>query len=161
MAKKIDIREDIVIRKADRGDITSILDVQKHDGFDHTYYLSKDRLENLFRRDEMFYVAIVRGKLVGFASVDMEIRANLHFLSIDKDFQGRGLGTSLLKIVLQESVKRSCKSIFIYVEVDSLLEKFLLKKGFKKVGIYESRYAPGKDAHILAMDIGNNDESGN
>lgn len=46
-------------------------------------------------------------------------------------------------------LKAEIKVVYSYIEVDSPLEEFLLKRGFTKVGFYKNRFGLGKDANIL------------
>ena len=96
-------------------------------------------------------MAFYDGNAVGMISVDFEIRAKLHFFSIRQDHQGKGAGTALLAKVLEEAKNRNYSSVYVYVEVDSPVEKFLLNRGFEKVGYYRDRYIKGKHANILEI----------
>lgn len=42
----------------------------------------------------------------GFSSVDCEIRARVHFLSVDQTFTRRGIGSMLMKTLKNEVQKR-------------------------------------------------------
>ena len=117
-----------------------INEIQSNDGFEHSYPLSKERFTNLIHRGEYFFVSFYEGKAAGMISVDFEIRAKLHFFSVKKDYQGKGIGGVLLKKILEEAKNRNYSSVYVYVEIDSPVEKFLLNRGFEKVGYYRDRY---------------------
>ncbi|MBI2592646.1 MAG: GNAT family N-acetyltransferase [Candidatus Colwellbacteria bacterium] len=143
----------IKIVTAGLGDFLKITDIQKKDGFRHAYPLTKERFRKLLQRGELFFVAFLQNQAVGIISVDMEIRAKLHFFSVIQNYWGKGIGTALLAKILIEAKKRDYKSVYVYVEIDSPVEKFLINKGFKKVGIYRNRYKQGRHAHILEISL--------
>lgn len=147
------IKNKVTARQAKLDDFDSIVQIQKIDGFKHAYYLTKGRIDRLIKRGEIFFLAFIKNDPVGFISVDLEIRAKLHFFSIKKQYWNKGVGTTLYQRVREESKKHGCKTLFIYVEVDSPVEKFLLNRGMKKVGYYKNRYAQGRDANILAVEL--------
>ncbi len=130
-----------------------INEIQNNDGFRHSYPLTKERFARLIHRGEFFYVAYYDGKAVGMISVDFEIRAKLHFFSVKQNYQGIGIGTALLTEILKEAKKRNYPFVYVYVEIDSSAEKFLLKRGFKNIGHYHHRYGKDKHANILEISI--------
>lgn len=141
------------IRKASQNDFAAIIAIQKNDGYDHHYYLTVDRLKRLRRRGEVFFVAIVDGQLAGFAGVDFEQRARLHFLCVLTQYQKRGIGSALMRRMLRETVGRGHKSAHSYVESPSSKEVFLAKQGFAKVGFYQDRYGLNKHASIWQIQL--------
>ena len=143
----------LIIREATLKDLDNIMYIQKNDGYDHSYYLNRARLKGLFNSGELFFIALLDGKPVGFASVYIEIRAKLHFLSIIKEKTKRGIGTALLKKIISKSKKHKVKILYVYVEKDSMLDNFLIKKGFRNVGYFKNRFGKGKDANILSYDL--------
>jgi hypothetical protein len=48
------------IRRATIKDINLIINIQKRDGFAHAYYLTRRRLEGLFKRREIFFIVFFR-----------------------------------------------------------------------------------------------------
>lgn len=134
-------------------DFDTIMEIQKNDGFEHSYYLTKERLEKLQQRGEEFFIVHLDNKPVAFASVDMEIRARLHFFCVDKDSTKKGVGAELLEKTIQEAVNRNFEKIHTFVETDSPAEHFYTKNKFEKVGSYKNRYGKDKDATILEREI--------
>lgn len=139
----------IVQAKPDKFELIS--EIQNNDGFEHSYPLSRERFEKLIHRGECFYLAYYDGEATGMISVDFEIRAKLHFFSVKQDYQSKGIGTALLTKVLEEAKNRNYYSVYVYVEFDSPVEKFLLSRGFKKVGYYHNRYKNERSADILEI----------
>lgn len=143
----------IKIRQAKLTDWRNIQYIQSHDSFEHVYYLKKSRIERLFKRGEVFFLAFIDGKAVGFTSVDFEIRATVHFLSVLKPFQDMGVGRALLKRALQEAIKRKYKQAVAFTEDVAVKEKFLTKNKFKKVGYHKNRYANRVNGIIWSIDL--------
>lgn len=139
----------IVEAKPDMFELIS--EIQNNDGFEHSYPLSRERITKLIHRGECFYLAYYDGETAGMISVDFEIRAKLHFFSIKQDYHGKGIGTALLTKVLEEARNSNYSSVYVYVEQDSPVEKFLLRRGFNKVGYYHNRYKNRRSADILEI----------
>jgi len=145
------MKNKIKIRKAKTEDIDLIIDIQKRDEFDHSYYITRQRLNGLFARGEIFFIAFCKDKAVGFASVYIEIRARLHFLSVAKEYMGRGIGSLLMQKIINEVKKKRKKMIYVYTETRSPIEQFFIKNGFKKAGYFKDRFGKGKDANIFIL----------
>lgn len=144
---------DALLRRATKVDIPTIIMLQKNDGFPHQYYLTHERLERLFGRGELFFLATLDGVTVGFASIDCEIRAKAHFLSVDQRYAHKGVGSMLMKALMDEAKSRGYDRLSVYVEAGSIIKVFLIKHGFVQVGYYKNRYGNGKDATIWEVDL--------
>ncbi len=140
-------------RHAGLSDIPKMIDIQKNDGFPHQYYLTKKRLERLFDRGEQFFVVEQSRNVVGFGSIDCEIRAQVHFICVDKMYSRQGVGRSLMKYCLDEAKQKGCRRACTYVEANSSKEPFLVKMGFHQVGFYKDRYGNGIDATIWEVSL--------
>ena len=145
------MKEKIKIRKATIKDIDLIIDIQKRDGFTHSYYLNRKRLKELFKRGEIFFIAFLDKKAVGFASVYIEIRARLHFISVIKEHSKKGIGSLLMQKVINEAKRRGKKMMYVYTEKNSPVERFFIKNGFKKVGYFKNRFGEGKHGNIFSL----------
>jgi len=139
------------IRKASIKDINLIIDVQKRDGFAHAYYLNRRRLKELFKRGEIFFIAFLNNKAVGFVSLRVEIRAKLHFISVVKELTKKGIGSLLMQKVISETKRRGKNMVYVYTEANSPVEQFFIRKGFKKVGYFRNRFGGGKHANIFSL----------
>jgi RimJ/RimL family protein N-acetyltransferase len=145
----------INLRIASRKDFQTIIDLQKQDGFKHSYSLTKERLARLSKRGELFYIVESNNRPVGMISLDIEIRARLHFFSIHKDFQRKGIGTEILHKIISE-LKHSfedVKVVFCYSEKNAPIVNFLKKNSFKEVGFYRNRFRNDRDAVILEREL--------
>lgn len=86
-------------------------------------------------------------------SLDMEIRAKIHFFSVLKEYQNEGVGSIMLTKAERIVKDEGFSILHIYTETNSLLEKFLKNRGFVKVGFFTGRFSVGKDANIFAKTI--------
>lgn len=143
----------LTIKKASPKDFDNLIKIQKSDGFNHAYYLNTKRLQKLFDTGELFFIAYLENRPVGFTSVRIEIRARMHFFSVKQKVEGRGVGSFLLEKIISESKKYKVKLLYIYTEVNSDLEGFLKKKGFKKVGYFKDRLGDGRDTNIFSYKL--------
>ena len=143
---------ELIIKKISLDFAPQLITIQKNDGFKHAYYLTKERLGKLFSNGEEFFGAFTENNsLVGFASINTDvIRIRIHFLSIDQQFQGNGIGSALIKHILSIAKDKKVRNIYVYTEIDSPLETFLLKRGFAKAGYFKKRFGD-KDADILSF----------
>lgn len=139
------------LKTAGEDDFAHIAFIQKNDDFKHSYYLTEDRIERLRDGGEKFFVFYEDDRFVGMASINLEIRAQLHFFSILKEKQKKGLAKKMLEILLEEVKKHEVKhkTIHCFSEPDSPLVNFLKSQGFEEVGFYKNRYQNGRDAVIV------------
>lgn len=130
----------------------SCIRIQKNDGFRHAYYLTKERLETLFQNGERFFgIFTSNDDFIGFSSINTDVvRLRIHFFFIDKEYQGKGVGSALLAHIVHIAQQEKITNIYTYTEVHSPLEKFLLGKGFEKAGYFKRRFGD-KDATILSL----------
>ncbi len=142
----------MIIKPAEKNNIEDIIRIQKSDGFAHQYHISKERIEKLINRGELFFLIFTPENIpVGFASIDLEIRARLHFICVNKQFGKQGYGSALMIRLIDEAKKHKYKRVSSYVEAGSNKELFLEKFQFNKVGYYKNRYGNGVDASIWEL----------
>lgn len=134
-------------RRAVHSDIPAIIRVQRCDGFAHQYYLTEERVRRLMDR-EHFFVAHADRYVIGFGSVDCDVRAAAHFVCVDAAYGRRGIGRALMFLCIREARKAGCARIHSFVEEHSMKETFLKSLGFDPVGIYRNRYGNGINATI-------------
>lgn len=128
------------------------IEVQKTDGYRHSYYLTIDRIRTLAHNGEQFFGAFTEtGSLVGFVSVNVDVvRMRIHFFSVMHQYQRKGVGSNLLLHILDAARMAQVSNIYTYTEPESALELFLLHKGFVQAGYFKRRFGD-KDANILSM----------
>lgn len=141
----------IGLRKATVEDCDAIMVVQKNDGYPHSYYLTKERLQKLFDRNEEFYVVTAQdGRIIAFFAVNVEIRAHLHFFSVHKDFQRRHIGSYIMRQLLDGKMLGDARVLYAYVDEGAeKIRKFLIQNGFEEAGYYRNRFGPNKNAIIM------------
>ncbi|HEX9817875.1 MAG TPA: GNAT family N-acetyltransferase [Patescibacteria group bacterium] len=149
------MENNLIIQSATEADFEKIRRIQKEDGYDHSYYLTSDRLRRLFQRGERFFITYLNEEPVGMFSLDIEIRAKLHFFSIIKQLQKKGIGREMLKFAVVK-VKETSKEIsvmYCYSEKNAPLAEFLKKNNFQEVGFYKNKFMNGRDAVVLEIKI--------
>ncbi|MCR2821273.1 GNAT family N-acetyltransferase [Lederbergia panacisoli] len=149
-----------IIRKMTKEDILQVQIVAKT-SWNHTYknIIPIEVQENFLRSaygDEMMrqrlehsimYVAEVDGEIVGFANyshVQEGGKVELYAIYLYPDYQGKGIGTSLLKTGMNNL--ENVKEIYINVEKNNKIGKtFYTSKGFEVVSEFDDEL----DGHIL------------
>ncbi|MCJ8007825.1 GNAT family N-acetyltransferase [Lederbergia wuyishanensis] len=149
-----------IIRKMKKEDIQQVQQVAKT-SWNHTYenIIPMEVQESFLRSaysDEMMQsrlehsymnVALVNGNIVGFANyspVQEGGKVELYAIYLYPEYQGKGIGTSLLI----EGIKslENVKEIYINVEKNNNIGKtFYISKGFEKVSEYDDEL----DGHTL------------
>lgn len=147
-------RELKAVREATIADINTILDIQKGDGYGHAYYLTSKRIGDLFSKGQKFYLAELDTKPVGFACADFDVRTWIHFFSVSKVFQNKGVGSILLEKIINESKARNINlAYFISEKEASTMENFLKKHGFEEAGFHKDRFGPKRDGKVWNFKI--------
>ncbi len=103
-------------------------------------------------------VALKKGEIIGHGVI-MTIMDESHLLilSIDKSYQGQGIGKALLRHLIEEAAAQSASTLFLEVR-DSNEKAFqlYLNEGFNEVGRRKDYY-PAKekreDAIVMALDL--------
>ncbi|MBW6515278.1 MAG: GNAT family N-acetyltransferase [Candidatus Cloacimonetes bacterium] len=110
----------------------------------HTWLNEKD-----FTDIRRLYGAFYNEKFVGFIGSslaeedDCDKGVEINYLFIDKDHRGQGIGTNLVKKVVDEYLKQSIKNIIVYCyhesKAFSFYHKFLKGKILRQVIQYPSK----------------------
>jgi len=119
----------ILIRNARLDDIPAIRDlINSHAQRGRMLFRS---LANLYESLRDFKLYAIDGQIVGCCALEI-IWANLaevKSLAVKDDFQGRGIGTALVRSAIEEARQLRLPKIFTL----TLEQKFFEKQGFKKV----------------------------
>ncbi|UXD21511.1 30S ribosomal protein S18 [Ignicoccus pacificus DSM 13166] len=125
----------------------------------------------LFTNPKFFYVAEINGKIVGYLMAQKEGRGRIllnpipeitkeeptiHLLSIAvlKKYQGKGIGSQLVKKLIEEALKEGIRYIYLEVRVSNeRAQKLYEKHGFKKVKRLAHYYMDGEDAYVMLIDL--------
>ncbi|MDO5351579.1 MAG: ribosomal protein S18-alanine N-acetyltransferase [Succinatimonas sp.] len=97
--------------------------------------------------------------LIGFSVIyNTKFCTDLLSIGIDPDYQGRKLGSMLLKATLQEALNCEVKECFLEVRRSNLVAQNLYKKfGFKITGVRREYYSssggePAEDAFTMHLE---------
>ncbi len=107
---------------------------------EETKYLNS-QLERIRKKETVHLLVLSNNKIIGISSIDMKDRVNKHVgefgISIAKDYRGEGLGTLLMKFVVDEAVKNIPQLEIITLGVfsnNSLAIEMYRKFGFVEYG---------------------------
>ena len=108
-------------------------------------------------------VAELEGKIIGHAVMMIAVdQADLLIITIDRDFQGKGLGRQLLHRVMKVAGDKNCHTLLLEVRrSNNRAFNLYLNTGFSEIGIRKNYYPAGdtrEDAIIMAIDLSANDE---
>lgn len=107
----------------------------------YSCYTLKQRLKK-----SNFYVAEVNGVVIGFENYSLVSDRKVELLAIylHPDFQGKGIGTTLLEYAMEDL--KFLKEIYVNVEKENTIGmNFYKAKGFKVIDEFDDNF----DGHIL------------
>lgn len=84
------------------------------------------RWSELWQSDLVFWVAIIKGRIVGFASVSPS--GYIHSLFVDADCQRKGVASALMEVVFQYA--QECQIQRLTSDVSITARPFFLHRGF-------------------------------
>ena len=132
--------KDLVIREASSDDVNGIIEVLKTSYLQDEAWARKALEKLLATENYVILVAELDGKIVGF--IDYYIlpsvwekwnEATINYLFIDKEYQGRGIGSKLLKEVIKQTDKMGIMELHVGTEKENKRAIRLYKKhGFRK-----------------------------
>ena len=116
---------------------------------------NRDRINNFIKSHWYTTEMIIRGKVIDMTTVDgifvlddetiiglityMIRNETLEILSLDSLREKQGLGTMLIKTVVQEAEKSGCKRIVVITTNDNINAiRFYQKRGFDMVHLYHN-----------------------
>ena len=140
------------IDKMELSDLEQISDKlqQEFDDF-WTPNILKQELENKNKLNSYYIVAKQNQEIVGFAGI-VNIIDEIHIMNIvvKKDKRNKGIGSALLKEIINISTKLQSKAITLEVnENNEPAIKLYKKYGFNQVGLRKKYYNNTYDAYIM------------
>lgn len=113
-----------------------------------TYSILQDELKS---ENSYYLVAKSNDEIVGFAGIKLLAdKADIMNIAVKKSFRNQGIGSLLLKNVMQLSQEKKLTSIFLEVMEENYPAIHLYKKfGFKQVGIRKNYYQ-GKNGLLMS-----------
>ncbi|MEM2880621.1 MAG: ribosomal protein S18-alanine N-acetyltransferase [Candidatus Methanomethylicaceae archaeon] len=141
------------VRDATLNDLNEIYAIEK-ESFSDPY--PKPLLKAFFYHPGAYIVAVVRGKVVGYAIGIIRFRSLGHIISIavEKDFRGKGIGKKLLHELIKRLSGMGAKKIRIEVRESNEIAINLYKKtGFTTKEKISRYYPDGEDALVMFIDL--------
>ncbi|BAT72062.1 ribosomal-protein-alanine N-acetyltransferase [Thermosulfidibacter takaii ABI70S6] len=104
-----------------------------------------------FKSFSKIIVAEIDGKVVGFVVLwIMSPEAYLANIAVDPDYQGKGIGSTLLREVVRICEEEMVSSLVLEVRVSNKSAINLYKKfGFEMVGVRKGMYFDGEDGLVM------------
>ncbi len=105
------------IRRAKINDIENIARVELDSGYHKKKFDAISFVKKLFENNnEIIYVSELNKKIIGYRSFNKKNKlADSGQLSVIRKYQGKGIGTKLLKRSLMDAKKLGCNKMIIYV----------------------------------------------
>lgn len=83
------------------------------------------------------WVCEIENKIVGFAIADLK-ENNIWALFIDPEFEKKGIGQKLHKIMLDWYFSQTKETVWLGTDINTRAEKFYRKAGWTEVGLHGS-----------------------
>ncbi|HFI0639520.1 TPA: GNAT family N-acetyltransferase [Streptococcus suis] len=125
---------DLTFALAVESDIPAIANFQSR-AFDTTLEVSEQYAKEAIQdENSILYIIKNNEKVLGSCTVDLSTSYNyLYGLAVDEDARGRGIGTNLVKLVINDLIERNSKDFQIAVEEENECAWKLYRKfGFKE-----------------------------
>ena len=121
---------------------------------------SEDALrEELTKDNSRFFVAITKNEVSGYIGANNVLgEVYIDNIAVFYNYRGFGIGTSLLKHLINASEEENCDLITLEVRVSNTPAQNLYEKlGFKNVGVRKNFYEkPKEDGIIYTLYLGEN-----
>ena len=145
----------IVLSEPKKG-IETLLDISKNDGW---HPVAKWWLEKLLSHNIIVLLAKINDLPVGFAVVSKWFKydkygVELDMISVRKEYQGKGIGSLLMKNIFEVVKNLGKKFVYLFVSAENRKAiKFYTKFGFQICGLLTDRYGEGKHSIIMKAEI--------
>lgn len=145
--------EDVKIRWMREKDLEEVLKIEKEN---FKFPWKKSYFEYDLKRPNTYcLVAEVNNKVVGYLIV-WEIAEEFHLanISVDKDYQRKGIGTRLMNEMIGIAQLRDIKKIYLETRVSNIsAQNFYRKFNFKYSYIRKRYYSDGEDAWVMEKEL--------
>lgn len=100
------------------------------------------------------------GRIVGYAGAAFgPDDADVQTIAVAPSFQRGGLGRRMMTALIDEATERECGQLFLEVRADNDAAIALYRHlGFEQISVRSSYYAPGIDAVIMRLRLGQGGE---
>lgn len=119
--------------------------------------------ETLAREDLVFFVAEIRGHLIGYIGGRIVLdEAEIYTVVVSKEYQKQKVAHYLLKRFKEECRARNVKAVFLEVRESNVAAmSFYLKNQFEVVSVRKNYYTdPQEDGLIMKSKSGEKEEDG-
>jgi [ribosomal protein S18]-alanine N-acetyltransferase len=110
-------------------------------------------LEMNKNKSYLFLQEEIDGKLAGFILLmDVVDAIEIIRVAVHPDYRGRGIGDTLVKRALEESIKKGMENIFLEVrESNTKALKLYEKNGFEQCGVRKNYYSNPKENGVIMI----------
>ena len=110
-------------------------------------------LEMNKNKSYLFLQEEIDGKLAGFILLmDVVDALEIIRVAVHPDYRGRGIGDTLVKRALEESIKKGMENIFLEVrESNTKALKLYENNGFEKCGVRKNYYSNPKENGVIMI----------
>ena len=142
----------IIIRRFQPGDFSGVIDIENEQFSEHDPYMYMTLYE---LNEDTFFVAdhhgVVVGFVVGISSVDEQgMYGRVFSIAVREAYQGLGIGTQLMKSVIDVFHRKKIKNIVLEVRRHNIRAvRFYQRLGFVVTGIEIGYYSDYEDAIIM------------
>lgn len=146
-------KNEIEIRRVRIDDISTIVKIEKKSYPDPWS-------QNLFERElqinfSNFFTAVKNRKIIGYVCLwTVADEGHLTNITVKEKFRRKGLGSKLIKYIMDITYAMKIKKIFLEVRARNYPAlKFYEKFGFKKIGVRKKYYSNADDAVVMAKTL--------
>ncbi|MBR6698002.1 MAG: ribosomal protein S18-alanine N-acetyltransferase [Lachnospiraceae bacterium] len=104
----------------------------------------------------MYVVALIENKVVGYAGLWKALdEANITNVAVKAEFRKQGIGTAMVKHLLEGAKEEGIAKVFLEVRQSNLAAQSVYGQcGFRKIGLRKNFYEkPMEDAIVMMTDI--------
>ncbi len=142
--------KDLTFERMKEGDLEEVLRIEKESFSDP--WTKESFLEDINK--DFTYPAVARkdGKLVGYTCLwKIEDELQIANIAVDKEHRCQGIAKKLMEWIIEQGLKRACKSVTLDVRISNSVALTLYRKfGFEQIGRRKNYYRfPVEDAIIM------------
>jgi len=147
------LEKPVIIRRAKEEDLS---EVHRIEVLSFKYPYTYSYLKALYLLSpNLFYVAEVDGKVIGYVVGLIELGSIGHIISIavHPGWRRKGIGSKLLKKIEDEFKRKGIKSFILEVEITNKPAISLYKKhGYRVIDVIKGYYPGGEDAYVMVKE---------
>ena len=155
------IEKEVELRRAREEDLPEIQMIERV-SFINPY--STFYQKHLLKHADIYYVAMYRGKIIGYIIARVENRGlpgvdvgkigHIVSIAIHPDYRRRGLGKLLMSRAEEELKRMGCRRVFLEVRVSNYPAiKLYQKLGYIKLKVIPRYYQDGEDAYLMLKSL--------